>query len=70
MWTYDQATGALKHDDAPAGKPYRRLLLNIRHPQRTAIRKVTVNGRPHTDFTDGIVRLPAGAKRYVVEIGF
>jgi hypothetical protein len=45
-----------------------RLMLHIRRPIKTAL----VNGAPHTDcdFEHGIVRLPAGTKRYQVEVRY
>src|SRR5262249_54724550 len=45
-----------------------RLLLHIRH----SIKSATVNGALHEDcdFEQGIVRLPAGSKRYQVEVRY
>ncbi|MEK7407229.1 MAG: hypothetical protein AAB225_19315 [Acidobacteriota bacterium] len=55
--------------DAPAQRPFRRLLLNLRHPERAPIRRVLVNGKEHPDcdLHNGIVRLAAGARSYSVE---
>jgi hypothetical protein len=55
--------------DAPARLPYRRLLLNLRHPDRAPMRTVRVNGKEHRDcdFENGIVRLAAGELKYAVE---
>jgi hypothetical protein len=53
---------------APKGKPFQRLLLNVRR----SIKRVTVNGADHRDcdFLNGVVRLAAGAKQYVVEVRY
>jgi hypothetical protein len=58
--------------DAPARNPYRRILLNLRHPQAAPIRQVMVNGQEHSDcdFENGMVRLAAGPKTYSVDIRY
>jgi hypothetical protein len=58
--------------DAPARVPYRRILLNLRHPDRAPILRVTVNGKEHRDcdYEQGIVRLAAGARTYSVEVRY
>jgi hypothetical protein len=54
--------------DAPSGHGLHRLLLDVRRP----IARVLVNGVEHKDcdFTAGVVRLPAGPKRYTVEVRY
>jgi hypothetical protein len=55
--------------DAPARNAYRRLALNLRHPSRAPMRHVLVNGKEYRDcdFENGIVRLAAGSRTYLVE---
>jgi hypothetical protein len=55
--------------DAPGRNPYRRLLVNLRHPSRAPMREVRVNGKEYSDcdFQNGIVRLGADARTYTVE---
>jgi len=40
--------------------------LRLRHPQALPIRSVTVNGRPHADFSGEWINLPAGPRRVEV----
>ena len=63
-----QADGIRAEIDPPARNPYKRLLLNVRRPMQ----RVTVNGTDYRDcdFQNGVVRLAAGAKRYVVEVRY
>jgi hypothetical protein len=57
---------------APARNPYRRILLNLRHPRRTPMKRVVVNGKEHSDcdFANGLVRLAPGASTYTVEVRY
>jgi hypothetical protein len=58
--------------DAPSRNPYRRILLNLRHPKGAAIKRVRVNGRDYQDcdFKTGVVRLQAGPKTHTVEVSY
>jgi hypothetical protein len=58
--------------DAPARNPYKRLLLNLRHPSQAPMRRVLVNGKEYRDcdFENGVVRLAAGAKTYTVDVRY
>jgi len=58
--------------DAPARNPYKRLLLNLRNPNRAPMRRVLVNGKEYRDcdFDNGIVRLAAGARTYRVDVQY
>jgi hypothetical protein len=58
--------------DAPSRNPYQRILLNLRHPAQAPMKRVRVNGRDwrDCDFQAGIVRLPAGPKRFNVEVDY
>ena len=58
--------------DAPSRVPYRRMLLHLRHPGKAPMRRVLVNGKEHQDcdFENSIVRLPAGARTYAVEVSY
>jgi hypothetical protein len=55
--------------DAPSRNPYKRLLLNLRHPSHAPMQRVLVNGKEYRDcdFENGIVRLTGGARTYTVE---
>ena len=65
-----EATGDRSALRATIDPPERtaRLALHVRRPIKSAL----VNGAPHTDcdFERGIVRLPAGTKRYRVEVQY
>jgi hypothetical protein len=54
--------------EAPARRPYRRLLLSLRRPDRKTIRSVRVNGGDHGDFTADTVTLASGPKTFAVEV--
>ena len=53
----------------PARERYTNLIVSFRHPRKSPIRRVQVNGSPHRDFdaVAGTVRLPYGAKQMKVE---
>ena len=44
----------------PAGNPPKAVLLRLRHPRALPMRRVTVNGKPWTDFDPAkeVIRLP------------
>ncbi len=56
----------------PTRDRWRRLLLHLPHPGRRAIRQVTVNGSPHTDFDSerGLIRLAGGPAEFLVTVGY
>jgi hypothetical protein len=65
--------GAIKaRIDAPARNPYRRLVVNLRHPRGAPMRRVLVNGKEYRDgdFENGVVRLAAGTRAYTVEVRY
>lgn len=53
-------------------KRYRDLVVSFRHPTKSAIRSVKVNGKEHSDFDPaaGSIRIPAGARQYTVEASY
>jgi hypothetical protein len=55
--------------DPPRRNPPKTLEVHLRHPERKALREVTVNGRPHSDFDaeSGVVRFtdPGGLPKKV-----
>jgi len=55
--------------EPPARRAPEAIVLHLRHPRRASCKRVTVNGKPWTDFdsTREIVRLPASAGRLRVE---
>jgi hypothetical protein len=58
--------------EPPDRQPPRQLLLHLRRPRREAIRRVLVNGRPHTDFDPAceVVRVAPSAARIQIEVEY
>jgi hypothetical protein len=54
----------------PRQDNYRSIVISFRHPEKTTIRKVKVNGREHTEFDakKEWVRLPYGPSEFKVEV--
>jgi hypothetical protein len=54
---------------APQRDPYKTILLSLRHPQKSPLLSVKVNGREHADFDAAAetMRLTSGPREFVVE---
>ena len=55
---------------APARKPYRQIVVNLRRPDRRPIRSVHLNGREHRGFTADTVTLPYGPRTYSMRVSW
>ncbi|MGI8785324.1 MAG: hypothetical protein ACR2L2_16935 [Acidobacteriota bacterium] len=52
----------------PARDPYKEIVISFRHPVKSPIRRVTVNGAEHRDFSAETVRLAHGPAEFRVEV--